>query len=74
MKVLEIKIRKIFPERVANLINKINESDSRSLFIRFSSLDRNISRVLNTRCINLNITCHKNDSVKCSFDILKGSR
>ena len=34
---------------------------STSLFIRFVSLKENISYILNSRCINLYITCHEND-------------
>ena len=58
----EFKIQEILPERFANPINK--RGHSTSLFIRFASLEGNISCILNSVCINLYITCHK---MSCFF-------
>ena len=46
----EFKIQEVFPERFANPINK-----RLSVFIRFASLEGNISCVLNSKCINFHI-------------------
>ena len=61
----EFKIEEIFPERVANPINK-RVLYSTSLFIRFASIEGNVSCVLSLVCINLYITYHKNDFLSSS--------
>ena len=52
----EFKIQEIFPERFANLLKKLVHRTS--LFIRFASLEGDISCTLNSACINLYITHH----------------
>ena len=71
----EFKIQEIFPERFANPINK-QVHYTLSLFnVRFSSLEGNISSVLNPMCINLYITYHKNNfylqTLLYSFEVFK---
>ena len=56
----EFKIQEIIPKRFAK--NQINKSvHSMSLFIRFASLEGNISCILKSVCINFYIIYHKND-------------
>ena len=65
---LSLKYRKNFPERFANPINK--RVHSTSLFRIFASLEGNISCILNSVCINLYITYHRNDLFFFSFFFL----
>ena len=55
----EFKIQEISLERFADLIHK--RVHSTSLFIRLANLEGNISCKLNSACMNLYITYHKND-------------
>ena len=54
----EFKIQEIFLSRPANLINEVVLCTH--LFIRFASLSKNISCILNSGCINLYILLTRN--------------